>query len=197
MGDFGEMDGMAPDAKISFFDIGKTLRYFSPTSRLLFDGSVSTDRIEDVLAQENTLTLIPSHLSGLTGRDYLKIPELEKIFDSAYKTGARVHTNSWGNVGGIYGQLSMDVDRYLHQHQDFFVLFAGGNEGYSGLRSVIAPGNAKNCLTVGATQLRTVAQDEELDDPVRSQSYQMCRLDHCYACSLVALLNLHSSKPSY
>jgi Subtilase family len=81
-----------------------------------------------------------------------------------------VHTNSWGNVGGIYGQLSMDVDKYLHQHEDFFVLFAGGNEGYSGLRSVIAPGNAKNCLTVGATQLRTVAQDEELDDPVRDRA---------------------------
>ena len=80
-----------------------------------------------------------------------------------------MHTNSWGNVGGIYGQLSMDVDKYLHQHEDFFVLFAGGNEGYSGLRSVIAPGNAKNCLTVGATQLRTVAQDEELDDPVRDR----------------------------
>jgi hypothetical protein len=109
-------------------------------------------------------------IAGLTGRDYLKIPELDKIFDSAYRAGARVHTNSWGNVGGIYGQLSMDVDKYLHQHEDFFVLFAGGNEGYSGLRSVIAPGNAKNCLTVGATQLRTVAQDEELDDPVRDQT---------------------------
>ena len=36
MGDFGEMDGMAPDAKISFFDIGKTQDYFySPSSRLL------------------------------------------------------------------------------------------------------------------------------------------------------------------
>ena len=104
---------------------------------------------------------------GMTGRDYLKIPELDKIFDSAYESGARVHSNSWGNVGGIYGQLAMDVDKYLHQHEDFFVLFAGGNEGYSGLRSVIAPGNAKNCLTVGATQLRTVADDESLDDQVR------------------------------
>ena len=126
----------------------------------------------------------------------MKIPELEKIFDSAYKTGARVHTNSWGNVGGIYGQLSMDVDRYLHQHQDFFVLFAGGNEGYSGLRSVIAPGNAKNCLTVGATQLRTVAQDEELDDPVHSLTSSESRLNHCCACSPIALLSLHSSEQS-
>lgn len=103
----------------------------------------------------------------MTGRDYLKIPELDKIFDSAYRAGARVHTNSWGNMGGIYGQLSMDVDKYLHQHEDFFVLFSAGNDGYNGLKSVIAPGNAKNCLTVGATQVRTVAQDESLNDQVR------------------------------
>ena len=125
----------------------------------------------------------------MTGRDYLKIPELDKIFDSAYKAGARVHTNSWGNVGGIYGQLSMDVDQYLHQHQDFFVLFAGGNEGYSGLRSVIAPGNAKNCLTVGATQLRSVAQDEELDDPVSWAmiSFFLLLFPSCNCSCLVAM----------
>ena len=36
MGDFGEMDGMAPDAKISFFDIGKILfSSFSSLVRLL------------------------------------------------------------------------------------------------------------------------------------------------------------------
>lgn len=126
----------------------------------------------------------------MTGRDYLKIPELEKIFDSAYDAGARVHSNSWGNVGGIYGQLAMDVDKYLHQHEDFFVLFAGGNEGYSGLRSVIAPGNAKNCLTVGATQLRTVAEDERLDDRVRhitvhsTHSTVQCRTIHLLYCSV-------------
>ena len=103
----------------------------------------------------------------MTGRDYLKIPELDKIFDTAYRAGARVHTNSWGNMGGIYGQLSMDVDKYLHQHEDFFVLFSAGNDGYNGLKSVSSPGNAKNCLTVGATQVRTVAQDESLNDQVR------------------------------
>ena len=117
----------------------------------------------------------------MTGRDYLKIPELDQIFDSAYEAGARVHSNSWGNVGGIYGQLAMDVDKYLHQHEDFFVLFAGGNEGYSGLGSVIAPGNAKNCLTVGATQLRTVADDERLDDQVRQSRHWMRRAMLFYA----------------
>lgn len=132
----------------------------------------------------------------MTGRDYLKIPELEKIFDSAYDAGARVHSNSWGNVGGIYGQLAMDVDKYLHQHEDFFVLFAGGNEGYSGLRSVIAPGNAKNCLTVGATQLRTVAEDERLDDRVRHITVHSTRSAvQCSALqdnALTALFGLYS-----
>ena len=47
------MSGMAPNAKITFFDI------------------------------------------GVTNRDYLKVPVLSDIFDSAYETGARVHTNSW------------------------------------------------------------------------------------------------------
>ena len=132
----------------------------------------------------------PALIVGMTGRDYLKIPELDKIFDSAYESGARVHSNSWGNVGGIYGQLAMDVDKYLHQHEDFFVLFAGGNEGYSGLRSVIAPGNAKNCLTVGATQLRTVADDESLDDQVRwpchyTRNAVQCSAVHCKPSNVV------------
>jgi hypothetical protein len=139
----------------------------------------------------------------MTGRDYLKIPELEEIFDSAYDAGARVHSNSWGNVGGIYGQLAMDVDKYLHQHEDFFVLFAGGNEGYSGLRSVIAPGNAKNCLTVGATQLRTVAEDERLDDRVSHTTGStrstvqycavQCSAGRCSCCTVWFVFLMHMS----
>ena len=45
MGDFGEMDGMAPDAKITFFDIGKKMdRYylsFFLSFRLSFCTSIS------------------------------------------------------------------------------------------------------------------------------------------------------------
>jgi hypothetical protein len=125
LSDFTSVDGMAPDAKISFFDI------------------------------------------GVLGSEYLKVPELYDIFDAAYDAGARVHTNSWGNDGGIYGSLSLDLDQYLVDHPDFFVLFAGGNTGDQGLRSIIEPGNAKNCLTVGATQMRTIVDDEVLADRTR------------------------------
>lgn len=89
----------------------------------------------------------------MVGSDYLIVPEVFDIFDSAYAAGARVHTNSWGNNGGIYGQMSVDVDQYLIDHPDFMILFSAGNQGDSGLKTVIAPANAKNCLTVGASQV--------------------------------------------
>lgn len=51
------MNGMAPDAKLAFFDL------------------------------------------GMTDRSFLKVPALKDIFQSAYDAGARVHSNSWGNLG--------------------------------------------------------------------------------------------------
>ena len=116
--EFGQMSGMAPRAKIAFFDI------------------------------------------GVTNRDFLKLPAIDDIFDAAYGAGARVHTNSWGNLGGLYGQMSFDVDAYTHAHPDFLVIFAAGNSGDLGGKSIISPGNAKNALSVGAAQVRTVLSDE-------------------------------------
>eukprot|EP01038_Epipyxis_sp_PR26KG_P016558 gene16558-22606_t len=107
---FSDMNGMAPDAKITFFDI------------------------------------------GMTDKAFLKIPALYDILESAYTTGARVHTNSWGNLGGLYGQMSFDLDDFTFENPDMLVLFAGGNSGGDGLKSVISPGNSKNALTVGAAQ---------------------------------------------
>ena len=51
------------------------------------------------------------------------------------------------------------------------ILFAGGNTGDEGLRSVIAPGNAKNCLTVGATQMRTINEDNVMTDRTSRLAY--------------------------
>ena len=127
--DLAQMDGMAPDGKISMFDL------------------------------------------GMTNREYLKVPAVSEIFNSAYKAGARVHTNSWGNFGGIYGQMSYDVDAYLSENEDFLILFAAGNSGHDGASTIISPGNSKNCLSVGAMQLRGVLGDKPFDANSRIASF--------------------------
>jgi hypothetical protein len=108
---------------------------------------------------------------GITDKSYLKVPAVSEIFDNAYAAGARIHTNSWGNNGGIYGQMSYDVDAYLSENEDFFILFAAGNSGHDGASSIIAPGNAKNCLSVGAAQNRGVIGDKALEQNSRVASF--------------------------
>ncbi|MDB6131795.1 MAG: hypothetical protein JWM59_38 [Verrucomicrobiales bacterium] len=75
--------------------------------------------------------------------------------------GARTHTNSWGTAGsaGTYSASSEEVDDFVYKNRNMLVLFAAGNEGRdinsSGViapKSVTAPGTAKNCLTVGASE---------------------------------------------
>jgi hypothetical protein len=66
---------------------------------------------------------------GVTGKNYLKVPIVSQIFDTAYEAGARVHTNSWGNPGGIYGQISTDVDQFLVDHPESMILYSAGNNG--------------------------------------------------------------------
>ena len=119
--DFAQMNGMAPDGKISMFDV------------------------------------------GASDRKFLKVPAVAEIFNSAYEAGARVHTNGWGNVDGIYGQTSYDVDAYLSESEDGLIVFAAGNSGYHVGGAVTSPGNSKNCLSVGAMQLRGVNFDTPLD----------------------------------
>lgn len=120
--EYSEMNGAAPGAKISFFDL------------------------------------------GVTNKDYLKVPSLYELMASAYVAGARVHTNSWGNLGGLYGQMSHDSDRYTYDNDNFLLLFAGGNSGENGALSINSPANSKNVLTVGAGQVRKVFTDEPLGE---------------------------------
>lgn len=113
---FGSLHGMAPKAKISFFDI------------------------------------------GVTQRDYLKVPPLHELFGAAFASGARVHSNSWGNLGGLYGPMARDLDAFVFDHQDMLIIFAAGNNGPYPF-TIISPGNAKNALTVGALTSRDVFTD--------------------------------------
>lgn len=87
--------------------------------------------------------------------------DLNDLFRVPYDNdGARVHTNSWGApVSGAYTQNSEQVDRFVWQHRDCVICFAAGNEGADRDRngvidtgSIGAPGSAKNCITVGATE---------------------------------------------
>ena len=49
--------------------------------------------------------------------------------------------------------MSFDLDDFTFENPDFLVLFAGGNFGSEGTKSIISPANAKNVLAVGAGQV--------------------------------------------
>ncbi|MEA2014385.1 MAG: S8 family serine peptidase, partial [Thermodesulfobacteriota bacterium] len=102
-------------------------------------------------AVEENLT---ESLSGLPS-------DLNILFGQADVAGADLHTNSWGDRWGFggYSSQSEDVDEYMWNHKDFLVLFSAGNsgrdldgDGVVDLYNGGAPGTAKNCLTVGASE---------------------------------------------
>lgn len=91
--------------------------------------------------------------------------QLLPIFEQAYKQGARIHSNSWGdrqNTGqfGVpptanYPQSARDVDQFVHDHPDMLVIFNTGNWGSEtkpAASTVSAPGSAKNTLQIGGTR---------------------------------------------
>ncbi len=78
---------------------------------------------------------------------------LYDMFRDARQKSARVQSNSWGaqTSWGQYTSDSRSADEFLHDYDDFLVLFAAGNEGSQGSSSIPPPGTAKNVLTVGAS----------------------------------------------
>ncbi len=90
---------------------------------------------------------------------------LGPILDQAYRQGARIHSNSWGDRQGAapnattptanYSQSAYDTDAFVDEHPDMLVVFNTGNFGSPGLppaHSLSAPGCAKNTLQVGGTR---------------------------------------------
>ena len=58
----------------------------------------------------------------------LSVPELyDTVFGAAYKSGVRVHTNSWKDGSSAYGTFSYDVDSFSYDKGDFLAVFASGN----------------------------------------------------------------------
>ncbi|BAY49246.1 putative peptidase [Scytonema sp. HK-05] len=87
--------------------------------------------------------------------------DLNNLFKVPYENdGARVHTNSWGAPAfGRYTVDSQQVDQFVWEHRDMVICFAAGNDGVDNNSngvidngSIGAPGTAKNCITVGATE---------------------------------------------
>lgn len=87
--------------------------------------------------------------------------DLNTLYSQADTAGAHIHTNSWGAaVSGQYTTNSQNTDLYVWEHKDYVILFAAGNEGTDGTSSdgyinpdsMSAPGTAKNCITVGASE---------------------------------------------
>jgi PKD repeat protein len=86
---------------------------------------------------------------------------LNDLFQPTFDAGARIHTNSWGGAGssGEYNANSQQTDQFAWTHPDFTILFSAGNtatdgdgDGVVDADSILAPGTAKNCITVGASE---------------------------------------------
>ena len=90
---------------------------------------------------------------------------LTPIFEQAYKQGARIHSNSWGDRQGTppplppptanYSSSARDVDAFVWSHPDSLMVFNTGNFGGTGQppqSSLSSPGSAKNTLQVGGTR---------------------------------------------
>ncbi|MCU1244511.1 MAG: putative peptidase, domain repeat-containing, partial [Acidobacteria bacterium] len=95
------------------------------------------------------------------------------ILDQAYKQGARIHSNSWGDYQSLpggsvptanYSESARQVDAFVFSHPDLLVVFNTGNllvtpsaPASAPGSSLSAPGDAKNTLQVGGsrTQFRS------------------------------------------
>lgn len=98
---------------------------------------------------------------------------LTPILEQAYRQGARIHSNSWGDRQGTppglnpptanYPQSAHDVDAFVWSHPEMLVVFNTGNFGGGGNQapagSLSAPGSAKNTLQTGGTRTQNSGDD--------------------------------------
>lgn len=95
------------------------------------------------------------------------------LVSNSYNLGARISTNSWGSsTNGAYNQddqaydaLVRDAAPSIAGNQPITVLFAAGNDGPNP-NTTGSPGNAKNVITVGAS--------ENYRTPFETSSYDQC-----------------------
>ena len=87
-------------------------------------------------------------------------PVYSDLVEYSHVQGARISSNSWGDDVGtgqyqtddqIYDMLVRDAASSTPGNQEMTILFSAGNSG-SGLTTIGSPGNAKNVITVGASE---------------------------------------------
>lgn len=135
---------------------------------ILADGPVVVDGEIQGPAPAASLVL-QSVLDGGGGLGGLPT-DLNDLFRAPFdEDDARIHNNSWGsrNTFGGYTSGSREVDEFVHQNRTMVICFAAGNpgrdadqDGVIDLGSVQAPGTAKNCITVGASESARVDQSK-------------------------------------
>lgn len=81
-----------------------------------------------------------------------------QLIENAWNQGARISSNSWGDIGNIYTADCREYDQLVRDaapgtpgNQPMVVLFAAGNAG-PWWGSVGPPGTAKNTITLGAAE---------------------------------------------
>jgi len=91
--------------------------------------------------------------------------DLRPLLDQIYKQGARISSQSWGDVEAAYTSRARDLDDFVWRNPDLLVIFNAGNRGQNGTSTVSSPGVAKNVLQVGGTRYF-----DENDDVIPSYS---------------------------
>lgn len=82
------------------------------------------------------------------------------LIRGSYRRGARITSHSWGlSVTARYtadaqafDALTRDADPTVPGNQEMTHVFAAGNDGEMGSRTIWSPGTAKNVITVGASE---------------------------------------------
>eukprot|EP01012_Entosiphon_sulcatum_P015975 TRINITY_DN2094_c0_g1_i1.p1 TRINITY_DN2094_c0_g1~~TRINITY_DN2094_c0_g1_i1.p1 ORF type:complete len:1830 (-),score=225.66 TRINITY_DN2094_c0_g1_i1:253-5616(-) len=106
--------------------------------------------------------LAPAASSSTTAPAPMAQCDLNQDFLTPSKNlNVHIMSNSWGagcgdaaclKTGKSYDYLAQQVDEFMWKNTDYLVLFAAGNSGSSGSRTVAEPANAKNVLAVGAAE---------------------------------------------
>lgn len=106
---------------------------------------------ENVFFHQSKSKLIFVDASNGNSTHVILPPLLTPLLDLLYISGSRVFSNSWGLSSCDYGLYPYEIDRFVYLHDEMIIVFAAGNNGPL-TSSITSPANAKNIISVGASQ---------------------------------------------